>query len=148
MQLGLHIPRTPARQDPPTNVPTVELHVNGPTSIGIRAHSGDALVRRMPAGVLGMTVWTFLGEVPPLDVKQWQCQGPVTRPTAEFDFGMSAANPTRAWVAVCWFNRRGAGPMSLPMSVRLAGLELSEQLEQQAPQGMHLAGEDELAQAA
>ena len=149
-QLGLHIPKQRSPQQIPTNVPDIDVKEVTSTGVTIRVHNGDALVRRMPPDVMGMVVWTYLGDLPPLDVRAWTCQGPYTRPTATIDFGLEAASATRAWVAVAWFNRHGSGPMSLPTDVTLGGLPLSTEVAQQLAQQQQqqLDGDAPLAQAA
>ena len=132
LALGLHIPKPRTPQHAPTTEPSVDIKTVGATSVNFRVHGGDALVRRLPAGVMGLTVWTFIGDVPPLEYIEWQCQGPYTRPTVSLDFDAQLPEGGRVWIAACWFNRHGSGPMSMPVDVRLAGRStVSQQMQMQ-----------------
>jgi hypothetical protein len=132
----------------PKGTPELDVKAAGPTSIALRAHNGDALVRRLPPQVLGMTVWTFIGEVAPMDYQEWTVHPPFTKPTVTIDFGAIPLG-SRVWVAACWYNTHGQGPMSLPVDMHLTGLSLTQQIaQQQEPQGPQLVGEDPMSEAA
>jgi hypothetical protein len=132
-QLGLRPrkPRTPGQK--PTNQPDTDVLSTTPTSVRFRAHNGDALVRRLPPGVLGMMVWTHVGPVPDPEVENWTCRGLYTRPTATLEFsGISVG--TKVWIAVAWVNGHGQGPKSYPIELILAGQSFAQQFTQQMPE--------------
>ena len=83
---------------------------------------GAAVRRAKPAGVAGATVFTFVGEEPPLLLSEWKLGVQTTRTTAEVRLPHPPPPGARVWVIAQWFNPTGQrGPASLPASTRVVG---------------------------
>jgi len=113
--------RTP--QPPPTERPAVNIvSVTGRTvTIRIR-DTAESSKRGKPAGVLGASVYSYVGTTYPTDPTAWSFDGTTTKTTHAIVFADSVANGAQIWVCATWFNRKTeTGPISIPVTTNVQG---------------------------
>ncbi len=121
----LQIPQRGGRPSPapmPAAAPQASAVLTGPTSARFTArNAADAGRRRRPAGVRQLEIRSMLGSEPTGDPTAWAGTDLSGRTT--FDFAWPGVwEATTVWLSCCWINGRNErGPMSPPISVRLAG---------------------------
>lgn len=126
--LGLNIrDTTPTPVPPPDESPTIDvLSVDGWT-LNIRLHDGTATKRAKPAGVTGALVFTYVGDVAPVDVEAWKFEGTASRTNTKVVFPSTLAPGTKVWLTAAWVNRKlQSGPAAMPVSRLISGDGLSQ----------------------
>lgn len=84
--------------------------------------SVDTATRGKPAGVLGAAVFSFVGEAPPSEIKQWKFEGNTGQTTVVVEFDPTLAAGTRVWITAFWFNpAKMSGPACDPVGTNLQG---------------------------
>ena len=73
-------------------------------------------LKRIPDGVEGAIVMSYIGEEPPASSAVCTMQGPVQKTRTAVVFPESVAPGTKVWLTAMWFNRRGVGPACDPVS--------------------------------
>lgn len=117
MTLGLNIPKKKVQRiKPPSESPSVDVVNISGSAITIRLCRADGR-RAKPEGVKSASVYAFVGEHPPHDLKEWQLVEMTTRTVAEIKVsGMLGG--TNVWLCARWHNPRGeSGPASKPTTV-------------------------------
>ena len=124
LELGLTVKKQPTPQPAPQQAPDLDFIGVAGSKLRLRVHNNETVSRRrMPEGVTGSWVWSFVGPVPPLDFQQWKWEGSFTRRVVTLDFGMEVEPGMKVWVTAAWINRKGQlGPVASPLEARLPGL--------------------------
>jgi len=123
IDLGLTVRKTPSKNPPPTERPAVNIvSVTGRTvTIRIR-DTAESSKRGKPAGVLGASVYSYVGTTYPTDPTAWSFDGTTTKTTHAIVFADSVANGAQIWVCATWFNRKTeTGPISIPVTTNVQG---------------------------
>lgn len=108
----------------PQFAPVMDVVSRSGWNVTVRVHDSqsDAL---KPAGVLGVTVFSYVGETAPVNIGDWKYHGMQTRTTVSVEFPTELAPGTKVWLTAFWYNRRGeSGPGSPPMSALIAGEQM------------------------
>ncbi len=118
---------TPTPVPPPSESPTIDvLSVEGWT-LNIRLHDDSATSRGKPEGVTGALVFTYVGDVAPVDVDAWKFEGTASRTTTKVIFPSTLAPGTKVWLTAAWVNRKlQTGPAAMPVSRLISGDGLSK----------------------
>jgi hypothetical protein len=123
VSLGLAVPRAARVIPPPGFAPALSVVSAAGWTVKVGLLDASAgLRRRVPVDVYGASVFTFVGEQPPSDLRLWRFEGQTERARLEVEF--DSANPpgTRVWLTAMWFNgRKQSGPMCPPVSANLPG---------------------------
>jgi hypothetical protein len=121
-------PRAIPRPVPAPGVPPVleVLSVNAWT-VKIKLHAAGSGSRRgKPAGVIGASVFSFVGATPPEDMGSWKFEGNTGRSNIDVAFDNSNAPGTKVWMTAFWFNgRKQSGPACAPVPTNLQGGSVS-----------------------
>jgi hypothetical protein len=107
--LGLTVPkqRTPGQK--PNVAPSLEYLGNSNRRIAVRAQDPqDPLNRGLAAGVTGVQWYSWIGEEPPADPRDWFNQGATQRARAEL--AIPGTEAAKVWITAAYFNAHGAGP--------------------------------------
>jgi hypothetical protein len=96
-------------------MPTVTVIGTQGRSIRIRVRDASGSVRGKLPSAVGAIVYSFVGATPPAGVEGWTCRGPITKDSAIITFE-GAAVGAQVWFAAQWFNSKGVGPGSTPVS--------------------------------
>ena len=117
--IGISDRKPPSPRPIPTSSPNIDiLSVVGRT-VKIRLHGDDTARRGKPTDVMAANIFTYTGgPTPPSIGSEWKFQGTTTRPIVDIDFDPSSQAGT-AFITACWFNARGGGPATSPVSVNL-----------------------------
>lgn len=122
-ELGLNLrdnPGTPI--NPPVAAPVVTVAEAMGRLLRLKVRTPDGVGRRKASGAQGATVFTYVGNSPSANPKDWQCQGQTTR--GDFDLELDNSVPAGAcvWISAVWYSPRGAySQMSNPISAYIAG---------------------------
>jgi len=124
VELGLNVRDTEPTPIPPPSV-APGLSVSLVTGRTVKVRVFDALVpssRSKPEGVLGASVYSYVGETAPVDIDSWKYEGSTTRTTIDVEFPATVANGSRVWLTAYWTNPRlESGPPCQPVSTNIAG---------------------------
>jgi hypothetical protein len=125
-EAGINVRKKPAPRPAVTTSPTIEVKARNNTSVTltIKAQASDKR-RGKPANAEGVAVFSFVGATPPTDVNAWVNHGYSGQTKWELDFP-GLAPGTTVWFTAFWFNARGAGPGSNPISTAIAGGSLAK----------------------
>ncbi len=118
LDFGLTVRDTePTPVPPPSTSPTIDvLSVDGWT-FNLRLHNGDSTSRAKPEGVKGATVFSYVGDQPPVDVDDWKFEGSQTRTEVTIEFPTTLSPGTKVWITAFWFNPTSqSGPAAMPIS--------------------------------
>ena len=120
--LGLQPRAKRTRREVPQTPPTVRVvSVRGRVvkiSIDARATEGS----RLAFGATGAQVYTFVGDEPPADPREYDHWGFAPRATAEIVFPDDVPSGATAWVSAAWVSKRGKqGTASVPTRVTITG---------------------------
>jgi len=122
MTLGLSLRKKRAKRHVPESAPGVSVLSRDGTRVTYRLHNRDTSgSRARPATSDGATIFTFVGEQPPADLRNWTGNGNVGRPKFEVTFPVDLPPGTAVWLCARWYNVHGAGPVSSPMQTFIAG---------------------------
>ncbi len=122
-ELKITVRKQRSPQPPPTVRPALTIvSVTGRTvTIKIR-EDGESSKRGKPAGVLGASVYTYVGNTYPTDPTLWAFDGTTTKTTHQIVFPETVANGAQIWVCAAWFNRKTeTGPVSIPVTTNIQG---------------------------
>lgn len=122
IELGVHVPDVePSPQPIPSTAPlTRVVSVNGRVVRVALRDEADPDRARIPAGIDGAIVMTYVGETAPTDPSLFTMQGPTSRTTVDIVFPESATPGTKVWITAVWFNeRKQMGPASDPISTNI-----------------------------
>ena len=76
--------------------------------------------RRIPAGVDGAIVMSYIGETAPMSPSAWNMQGPISKMSTEVVFDSSLEPGTKVWLAAVFFNgRKQMGPACTPVGTQI-----------------------------
>ncbi|MEM9415894.1 MAG: hypothetical protein AAGA29_10520 [Planctomycetota bacterium] len=117
-ELGVTVPDLdPTPVPPPSETPTIDvLSVDGWT-LNVRLHNGESSRRGKPVGVKGATVFSYVGDQPPMSVDDWKFEGNTTKTDTKVVFPTTVAPGTKVWLTAFWFNPTAqSGPAATPVS--------------------------------
>lgn len=120
--LGLTVRSGPSPIPAPAMSPQIDvISVTGNT-VRLRLHDPDNTTRRgKPAGVAGITLFSFIGDTPPTTSVGWNFEGNTTRTVVDVPFP-SAAPGTKVWFTAFYRNERDeSGPACAPIGTNIAG---------------------------
>lgn len=115
--------REPTPLPPPATAPVLEIVSNVARTVKIRLHDSTSANRRgKPAGVQGATIFSFVGDEAPSDLKEWKFEASTTRTVLDVEFPVSVADGAKVWLTAFWYNPRAqSGPACAPVSTRILG---------------------------
>jgi hypothetical protein len=88
----------------------------------VRIHIRAADGARRPIGAAGAQIYSYTGEEPPTDGRQYHHEGLATRGTFEVQFPNNVAGGATAWISAGWVSTRGvAGLACAPVSMTIQG---------------------------
>lgn len=121
--LGIHVRDTNPTPTPvPDSAPQLAIVNTTGNVIQVRLSSIEVGKRGKPSKVRGATVYTFVGENPPVDNVGWQFFGNSGRVNFEIEFSANLPAGTTVWITAGWYNPRGAlGPLCAPVKAMLLG---------------------------
>lgn len=118
--LGITIPDpSPTPVPVPDSAPvlTVESVVGHTFKIKLGNVSGS---RRRPTGVIGASIFSYVGETPPTDINGWIFQGSTRLTDTDVPLSTDIEPGTKVWFTAFWYNRRSeSGQASEPVSTHI-----------------------------
>lgn len=121
VELGIPPRATPAPIPAPASAPAIEILSLSGWTVKIRLKdTASGATRGKPPGVIGASVFTYVGATPPADVSQWMFEGNTGRVTVNVAFNTTVAAGAKVWITAFWFNnRKQSGPVAIAASVRV-----------------------------
>src|SRR5688572_5910823 len=113
----------------PATAPVLTVKsVSGRTvKIGLRDAASEER-RGKPPGVLGASVFSYVGATAPADISAWTFEGNTGRTTIDVVFPSTVAVGAQVWLTAFWFNpRKQSGPACTPVStnVQFGGVSMA-----------------------
>jgi len=120
IELGLSVRSRPKRATVPDEAPILKIRAvqgnRATVSLSSETH------RAKPPGVIGATLFRFVGDQPPASMDAWQFAGNFGRSTITCIFPTSVPGGALVWLRACWLNSRlQNGPFSAIQSAHLQG---------------------------
>ena len=108
IELGVHVPDVEPSPIPvPNFAPQLTVVSVDGRLVKVRlSDPANPTRRRMPAGVNGATVLSFVGATAPADLGEYKYEGNTSRTTIEILFPESAVPGTKVWLTALFFNER------------------------------------------
>ncbi|MEM6457916.1 MAG: hypothetical protein AAF710_00830 [Planctomycetota bacterium] len=83
--------------------------------------------KRKPAGVRGVILYSYVGENPATDLRQWQYEGASTKSNPQIVMPETLAAGTAVWVTAAWMNPTDQqGPACAPVKTHIGFQGLSQ----------------------
>jgi hypothetical protein len=122
VSLGL-LPRpTRAARHAPATPPTMAVASVMGRVVKVRIHARTTEGTRLAAGAVGANVYSYVGDEPPTDPKQYHYHGLATRATSALVFPDDVPSGATAWVSASWVSRRGeTSTACTPVRVTIQG---------------------------
>jgi len=120
--LGITVRKTnPTPLPVPSTSPMIQvLNVNGyQVTLRLRdVERPDSKAR--PAGTTGACILSYVGPTAPTNVQDWKLEGNAFKPSdVAVTFGDSVEAGSKVWFTAFWFNARGSGPATTPVSTNI-----------------------------
>jgi hypothetical protein len=123
--LGLGLSPRPVRRrrvGPPTAAPTIVVGLCRGRVVDVRLRPSDAGRRGLEFGARGAYLYTFVGDAPPADSRDWRFARLTTRAITHIEFGNDVPSGATGWLSARWVNARGqTGPAGAPAPVTIQG---------------------------
>lgn len=118
VQLGITVRSNEPTPVPiPSNPPQIDLLAVIGHTFKLRLHNGDSTRRSKPTGVQGATVFSYVGDNPPVNLADWKFEGSTTRTAVDVKIPGTVAPGTQVWLTAFWYNRRAeSGPACTPIA--------------------------------
>lgn len=101
---------------PPTHAPFVSIRPAPDGMVELRLRDATSSRRGQPVGVHSATIFTWVGDNPPVTIQQWRWVGGTTKTKYIVNLPRNAQPGDRVWYIACWQNPRGEqGPASRPV---------------------------------
>ena len=106
----------------PTTSPVIDFTSVKDFTIQLRLHNGDSTKRAKPEGVIGATLFSFVGDAPPTDLSAWKFEGNVSQTITSVTVPNTTASGSKVWLTAFWFNRKSeSGPATTPTATIIQG---------------------------
>lgn len=122
IKLGLNVRAMPTRRPVPDTEPGLRVVSVFGQTVKIRLFDKMAGRRGKPPGVIGASVFTYVGPVAPQNIAEWAFRGNWGTTSIDVAFASDLPPGTLVWFTACWFNgRKQSGPACAPVYTHLAG---------------------------
>jgi hypothetical protein len=130
MRLDLGLPQRDSEPTPipaPANAPQVAVKSVSGLTAKIRLIDIENPTRRgKPAGVIGASIFSFVGEESPAELSAWKFEGNTGHTSFDVVFPSTTAAGAKVWFTCFWFNpSKRSGPASAPISANMPGGSVS-----------------------
>jgi hypothetical protein len=122
IELGIVVPDVePSPQPVPADPPLLRVDsVDGRVVRVSLRDVNDPDRARIPAGVNGAIVMSFVGATAPTDPRAYKMEGPTSRTTVSIIFPETVEPGSQVWLTAMWFNeRKQMGPACVPVGTQI-----------------------------
>ena len=114
--------RSPQRRSVPQNSPRIEVISVIGRVVNILLFDPESTSRGMPFGAFSAQIYSFVGQAPPENPREYHHEGPTTRARAQLIFPNDVPSGATIWLSANWVSKRGeVGIGSAPISFTLQG---------------------------
>lgn len=126
LSLGIAPRRAPQRRRVPGNPPTIEVISVRGRVVNICLRDPGSSQRGLPFGAFLAQIYSYVGDAPPEDPRQYRHEGPSSRARAQLIFPNTIPSGATIWLSAQWVSKRGeAGIAGTPISFTLQGGPIS-----------------------
>lgn len=113
----------PTPTPPPAQAPGIEIRATVGNTVKIRLFDvADSARRGKPLGVIGASVFSFVGASAPTEESAWTFEGNTGLTRLDITFPPETAPGARVWFTAYWFNqRKQRGPAANPAGTNIPG---------------------------
>lgn len=106
---------------PPTEPPLLLIGKRYQRTVTLKLRdSENPDSRARPEGVSGATIFSWVGEQPPVDITMWKFEGNTGKTTIDIEFPLTVPLASKVYFTAFWFNpRKQSGPACKPVSAYL-----------------------------
>ncbi len=117
--------REPTPQTRLTVAPFIDILSQNGLSVKVGLRDAAASTRRRrPAGAIGATILTHVGETAPATIEGWTFQGNTSKTTVDITFPPMTPRGAKVWIVATWFSRTSmSSPPSRPLFTYLSGAD-------------------------
>lgn len=120
--LGLTVPAQRQKRPIPATAPLVEKTGVTGNVVGIKLREANSTRRGRPKFCSSAQVYSYVGENPPTNVRDWFFEGSTNRLSLDLAFDTTLPVGTKVWICAAWANERNqAGPASEAIGAVLVG---------------------------
>lgn len=120
--LRINIRKTPERAPVLTFAPGVDVLAVKGLTVSLRIHDDSVMKRARPAGAVSAAVFSFVGNTPAPDPRDWTFEGNTKKTKFDVTFPESVAGGSKVWFVAYWINNLDEpGPASDAVSTCVAG---------------------------
>ncbi len=121
--LGINIrDNNPTPVPRPTFAPFIEVISAVGNRVTIRLIQSKTIKRGKPMNVIGATLFSYVGAVPPTSEAGWKFEENITKTETAVQFAQELVPGTKVWITAFWFNRKAeSSPAAVPVSTNLPG---------------------------
>jgi hypothetical protein len=114
--LGIPPRSLPSPIPAPSSAPNLDIVSTTGWTVRIKLHDSTSGSKRgKPAGVIGASIFSFVGAAAPSDVSLYKFEGNTGLTTIDVVFPNTLAAGTQVWITAFWFNgRKQSGPPCTP----------------------------------
>ena len=122
LSLGLSRRAKYTRRPRPSTVPTVHVVWVRGRVVKLRIDARNAEGTRLAKGAVSAYVFSYVGDAPPTDPRQYHFETSATRATVEIVFPNEVPSGATAWISAAWVSGRGErGNACPPVQVTITG---------------------------
>ncbi len=113
----------PSPIPPPADWPGVQVRKVVGRTVSLRLINTENPTRRAkPPGVIGASIFTFVGTTPPTEITDWVFEGNTGKTLVDVTFPSTVPAGATVFITCFWFNgRKESGPACPPVSTNLQG---------------------------
>lgn len=105
--LQITLPRDGATETHvPPLPPVLTIRDNQPRRVRLQLHKMEPGRGWKPEDVIGAMIFSFVGDKPSLDMRDWSFERHTTRKRVEITFPKSVVPGAKVWFTACWLNTR------------------------------------------
>lgn len=120
--LGLNVRAMPTPSPQPAGGPGMQVISVPGWTVRLRLYDMDVVTRTKPAGVIGASLFTYVGDEAPTDVSEWTFALNTGMSVVSVNFSSTLSPGTKVWLTARWFNgRKQPGPLASPRATNLHG---------------------------
>jgi hypothetical protein len=120
--LGLPIPKQRAPIPAPGMSPDIDILSTFGNTVRLKVHNSTSGRRGKPPGVASITLFSFVGAVPPTEAMGWHMEGSTTKNIMDVVFPGSVEPGAKVWFTAFYANaKEQSGPASAPVGTNLPG---------------------------
>lgn len=106
----------------PADAPALRVVAVSGRLVSVHVREANSTRRGMAPGARGANLYSFVGDRPPVDPRDYHFEALTTRARTQITFSDTTPSGATVWLSACWVSTRGqTSPCSSPVSFTLQG---------------------------